>query len=344
MTIEFADDFKGYGTNQSYMADGLYSSVSLTLVEDPDPNATGNVCYFAGFGEHLRRPLSGVRDTVGVAARYWFPALNNTSALFCRIEDVSIDIQVGLVLTSVGGLQAWKGSPAGGGTLIGETTRPVLTANAWNHVEVKAASGAGTLEIRVNGVSVLDLDSIDAGTGYAQIEWAPNDQVHGNADQPFYMKDMVVWDGLGTSNNDFLGTVQVLGRTTISDVLTGWTPSHGALQYPLLANSPPVDATDYLSAPNPPPGPSSFGLTQLPTDVTSVKALITQCRVRNTDGGDGNFQSSIVSGTDTSDGDDRPMTSAFVYYEDVHELDPDTSAPFTPAAANAAKLKINRTL
>lgn len=345
MTINWADDFKGYGTNPAFMSDGLYSHVSLTLTADPDPNAAGNVVLFENFGDSLRRPLSAARTTAGVAARYWFPSLDNSQAVFLRFENVSIGINVGLVLTSVGGLQLWNGPPAGAGTLLGETGGPVVTANAWWHIEVRcdADDTTGTAEIRVNGVSKLTVTG-DTGTNYAQIEWAPNDQVHGNADQHFYLKDVVVWDGLGTENNDFLGSVQVIGEAPNSDVLTGWTPATGASQFAMIDNSPPLDSTDYLTAGNPPPTPSSFGLPALPIDVTSVKALITQCRVRNIDGGDGSFQASLVSGASTGNGEDRPITSAFTYYEDVHELDPATNAAWIPAAASAAKLKINRTV
>lgn len=349
MTIQWADDFKGYGTNPTFMADGLYLHAGCGLTEDPDPNATGSVVLFENFGDSLRRGLSGTRLTVGMAARYWFPDIHATSVIFARLEDVLQNSNCGLAVNSVGQLQAWSGSPAGGGTLLGQTAAPVIGANSWNHIEVKSFADAtdpnplGTVEIRVNGVVKLTVANVNTGAGWAQVEWAPNDIVHGNADLHFYLKDVVIWDTLGTENNNFLGTVQVIGRTPINDVLTGWTPASGVNQYAMIDNSPPLDGTEYLRAANPPPGPSSFGLSALPTDVTSVKALITQCRVRNTDGGDGNFQSVLVSGASTGSGTDRPMTSAFTYYEDVHELDPATAAAWSPAAADAAKLKITRT-
>lgn len=345
MTAQFVDDFKGYGTTVALLADGLFSAAQFTFLEDPDPNATGPVPWFVNFGDALRRPLSGVRATVGISGRYWFSSLLNTSTALIRIEDTSTAVQISVRMTSVGGLQIWHGLPLTG-TLLGETPGPVVTANSWNHISLKALSdaAAGTAEIQVNGVSKLALTGKNTGAAYAQVEWSANDGVHGNSDQPFFLKDMFVWDGLGTQNNDFPGVVQVIGRPPTSDVLTGWTPASGASQFAMIDNSPPLDSTQYLTAPLPLPGPSSFGLAALPVDVTSVRALISQCRVRNVDGGDGSFQASLVSAVNTTDGTNRPMTSAFTYYEDVHELDPDTAAPYTPAAANAVKLKINRTV
>lgn len=349
MTIQWADDFKGYGTDPTFMRDGLYLHAGCGLTEDPDPNASGPVVLFENFGDSLRRGLSGSRSTVGMAARYWFPDIHATSVVFARLEDVLQVSHCGLAVDSVGKLQVWNGSPAGGGTMLGQTASPVIGANSWNHIEIKAFADAtdpnplGTVEVRVNGVVKLALTNKNTGTEWSQIEWAPNDIVHGNADLHFYLKDVVVWDTLGTQNNNFLGTVQVIGRTPNVDVLTGWTPASGVNQYAMIDNSPPLDATEFLTAINPPPGPSSFGLSALPADVTSVKALITQCRVRNTDGGDGSFRASLLSGALTADGANRPMTSAFTYYEDVQELDPATAGVWSPAAATAAKLKINRT-
>jgi hypothetical protein len=42
-------------------------------------------------------------------------------------------------------------------------------------------------------------------------------------------------------------------------------------------------------------------------------------------------------------GSNRPITTAFTYYEDVFETDPNTGNAWTPASADAAQLKLNRT-
>jgi len=351
MTIQFCDDFKGFGTTKALMLDGLYAQInnSTGLTEDPDPNASGTVYFIvanATDGYRMRRVLSGARTIVGVAFRLWLENLppNNINIPSFVLLDAASDTLVSVMVDTIGRIQLWTGRANNSGTELGAPSAPAIVAHSWNHIEFKFAADeiAGTYEVRVNGVTVLE-GSGDTGAGdYWQIGVDnPNSTA---TTLTYYIKDLVVWDSLGTENNDFLGSVQVIGRTPISDDLTGWTPSIGTDGFALLDNSPPLDDTAYLSAENPPPGPSSFGLSALPADITTVKALITQCRVRNIDGGDGNFQASLISAVDTAEGADRPMTSAFVYYEDVHELDPDTDASWTPAAAGSAKLKIDRTL
>ena len=67
-------------------------------------------------------------------------------------------------------------------------------------------------------------------------------------------------------------------------------------------------------------------------------------RARKSDGGDGNIQTGLISGGAEVDGSNRPITTAFTYYEDVFEIDPANAAPWTPASADAATFKINRTV
>jgi hypothetical protein len=221
---------------------------------------------------------------------------------------------------------------------------PVFTAGSWHHIELKAPTSdvSGTYTIKLDGVTVLTTTAPALATQSGQMTFA--NPGSSGLTSAWYVKDLVVWDTLGGENDDFLGTVQVVGRTLTSDVSLNWTPSHGTTGYNLLGNSPPVDGTDYISAGFPAPSPSTFGLSQLADDITSVKALIVQVRARKIDGGDGNIQSSLISSGNTEDGADRPITSSFAYYEDVFEVDPHTSAPWTPVSADAATLKINRTV
>lgn len=349
MAILFADDFKGYGTNVNLLLDGLYAQLGSTsnLTTDPDPSASGPVfiCAVNGVnGTRLRRVLPTSYSTAGIAMRLWcatLPPLTNAS-LFWGFSDNSNNMQFWVGVETTGAISVRLGTNIN--TVLGATTGPVITSNAWNHIEFKAVAGTttGTFELRVNGVPVLTLSNINTGGGYSQARFdCPN--AFGFT-QTFYIKDLVCWNSSGTSNNNFLGTVSVIGMVPNSDVSFNWTPSTGTTGFNLLDNSPPLDGTEYITASYPPPAASTFGLSDLPTNVTSVRAMITQVRARKVDGGDGNIQSSLISSGDTANGADRPITTAFTYYEDVFEVDPHTSAPWTPAAANAATYKLNRTV
>lgn len=348
MSIMFAEDFKGYGTDISYLLNGLYAEVgnSTSLTEDPDPNASGPVFKtfsnpVAGF--RLRRVFPGERDTVGVAMRFYMDALPpNNGCLPClSLLEGSSTAVLSMTIDTTGRLRLHVGY---GNTDPVAQSAPVFTAGSWHHIELKAPTSDvdGTYTIKLNGVTVLTSTAPALATQSGQICFA--NPGASSLTSAWYVKDLVVWDTLGGDNDDFMGTVQVIGRTLVSDVSFNWSPSHGTLGYPLLGNSPPIDGTDYITAAFPAPAASTFGLSQLPDDVTSVRALITQVRARKIDGGDGNLQCSLISSGNTEDGSDRPITSSFAYYEDIFEIDPHTSAPWTPVSADAAVVKINRTV
>jgi hypothetical protein len=67
-------------------------------------------------------------------------------------------------------------------------------------------------------------------------------------------------------------------------------------------------------------------------------------RSRKTDGGTGNIQLGVISGAATGLGVDRPITTAYTYWWDVFDSDPNIAAAWTKAAVNAMNLQLNRTL
>lgn len=348
MSILFAEDFKGYGTDISLLLNGLYAELGtdVSLTEDPDTSASGPV--FKTFsnavqGFRLRRVFPAGRDTIGVAMRFWMDALppNNTTVPCLSLLDGSSVAMASMTIDTTGRLRIHVGY---GNTDPVAQSAPVFTAGSWHHIEIKAptSDSSGTYTIKMDGVTVLTTTAPAlAGQTFQMCFANPNSTGLTSA---WYVKDLVVWDTLGGENDDFLGTVQVIGRTLTSDVSFNWAASHGTTGYNLLGNSPPVDGTDYISAGFPAPSASTFGLSQLADDVTSVKALIVQVRARKIDGGDGSIQSSLISNGNTEDGASRAITSSFTYYEDVFEVDPHTSSPWTPVSADAAVVKINRTV
>ena len=203
------------------------------------------------------------------------------------------------------------------------------------------ASG-GTLEVRVEGIPVIELTGLNLGSlPVAQV--TPYTGESGSAERTYMIKDYVVWDDTGSINNDFLGSVLVYNLSPTSDVALNWTPSTGSTGYEILDNIPPVDS-DYISAGDPPPSPYVAGLSDLPLDVTSVRALQTMVRAAKSDGGDGSLQVSLISNGTTGNGADRPITVAQTYWIDIFETDPDTTGAWTVSAVNAVDLQIDRTL
>lgn len=358
MSLLWADFPSGqpglYGTDTSNMLDGLYAETSvLQLVNDPDPNITGNVLQFSDGTEVTdslyRKVLPAEKSTLGLGARFYFstlPSDNNHRPNLFEFRNADNETLLSLRINTAGTLTLINSA----GTELGTSSSPVIVASAWQQVECKAVLSAtvGTFECRVEGIEVAGLtltgvNTVGSATPITCIQFASKSPSSSGTVKQFYMKDLIVWDDAGSLNNDFFGSVSVYALLTDGDVSLNWTPSTGATGYNLLDESPPDDA-DYISAGDPPPSPAVMSLTDLPADVTSVRGLIAIARSMKTDGGDGNLQVSMVSNAAVGSGSDRPITTAFTYWYDVFETDPDTSAAWTPAAVDDANIQFDRTL
>jgi hypothetical protein len=350
MAIQFMENFSTYGvvdaSANNLMEDGLYAAAGVEIIPDPDGISSGYVARM-GPGLTLRRVLTGTLDTVGTGFRVYFailPSNNNQSII--RFRDSANNDQVTLTAGTTGTLQVRRGSD--GGTVIAETTGPVITAQAWHHIQIQVvfSNTVGSVEVKVNNITVCSATLVDTqGTsvaGCAQMYFGATSVTNSY----FHAKDWIVWDGTGSSNNTFIGDVKILTLLPNADNSFNWTPSSGTTGYNLIDEGYPDDAddTDYITADDTLPAASVFELEDLPPDIISVKGLMTVVRAIKSASGDAQMQVSLVSNGDEDTGTDRPVTVAQTFWTDVSELDPDTGAAWTPAAVNAAKLKIDRTL
>lgn len=91
------------------------------------------------------------------------------------------------------------------------------------------------------------------------------------------------------------------------------------------------------------PAAQEFTFTPLPIDTTAVKGIQLYHRSRKTDSAACNVQASFHVGASSADGADRPITTAFAYYADVFEEDPDTTAGLTVNSISAGAFQLDRT-
>lgn len=350
MAIQHMDNWSMYGRDISYMTNGVYGQVDgnaghvINIVADPDGITAGSVLQMAPFNNNggiLRYIWPSPQTTMGQACRIWLNAIPsniNFSEHFFEFRNASnLPVIYGRHNT-VGGINVYDGT----NTLLGQTTGPVITANAWWHHEIKVNTTAGTCEIRVEGVPVLNLTGLTLTGGPLQQAafFSTGDPM-----PIIYWKDLVWWDGSGTRNTDFLGSVIVYSMSPSTDVSVPWGIVGNTSGHAILNNSPPLDTTQYLTADYPSiPGQMSYGLTPLPSNVTTVRGLMTFVRAKKIDGGDGNLQNGLLSSGVQGNGANRPITAAFTYWRDVFETDPHTSDTWTVSAANAADLTMNRTV
>lgn len=329
-----------YGTTTGFMTSGIYVDVSLCqIVEDPDPNVTGNV-LFNEQGSLWRYVLPSNQATVGIALRHWSGFFGVNDSDLMAFYNASAQPHVRICETVNGYITII--TAAG---VVATTTGPVLTTQAWHHVETKVfiSDTVGTVEVRVNGVTVLEFSG-DTRNSDATVYSVGANRNHVSAGTG-YTKDIAIWDSTTSLGNDFQGSVSARLMLPNADITDGgWTLSSGSDIYALLDESPPNDA-DYVAADDSPPAPFEVSFTDLPADTTSVRTLIPVVRARKTDGGDANLQVSLSpNGTDYEAGTDRPLTTAFTFWYDHMPTDPATSAAWTPGAANTVRAQVDRTL
>lgn len=370
MSLLWADDFKSYGTTASKMLDGLYAELvggvsggsSPALVTDPDAGSSGTVLklfngqalafptYPTIMGCRVRHTFPSSKTTVGIACRIYLDGLPGHAEIYPQISltDGSNNAQCGIYITTTGAIRVMSGAVDSGSTLT--TSSPVITANAWHHIELKAtiSDTVGTFDVYVNGAIVVSLTGVDTkGSSSSTV-----DQVNfGNSWQTnaasaprinMYVKDYVLWDTAGSINNTFFGPVFVKGLRPNSDVSFNWTASTGSTGYTLIDEASPDDA-DYISATVAQTTQSEFGIENLPSDVTSVRGVVLLSRMKASDGGDCKVQMGMKSSGSQGLYTDRQITTAFTYWKDVVEVSPNTGVQFTPTEFNNATFTIDRT-
>ncbi len=363
--LRFVENFGQYGTDTNYMLNGLYAEVSgintnCVLVADPDPTATGTVLRITDVsalttpfpGAYVRRVIT-TTTTGGCMQRIWLNQLpaDTSHCPYIALTDSGNTQQVNFIISPTGTIRAYRGtvpSDPTAGNLLGESAA-VIVANAWQHIEFKAKidDSTGTIDVQVEGVSVLSLSSKDtknsSNASYSNIIWGYRSGIGAN-NKYMYVKDVAAWDTATGLNTDFLGVCAVYSMRPDGDDSGTWTITGGAgSAYASINETTPNDDTKYISSPWPAATADVVTLSDLPADATRILGMMTLVRSRKSDGGDGNLQVSMVSNGTAGDGTDRAITTAYTYWTDMFEEDPDTSAEWGIAAANLAKLKLNRT-
>lgn len=359
MAINWMDNFNIYGTdagNTARMLNGVYAEVGgfAGLAVDPDPTVVGQFCLAlqGNANSIVRKVLPTARTTLGALFRLWLSSLPDATDgthVLVAFRDVN-NVQHGFLTVDASGNLTYFRNDTGGVTVaLDQTDTPVLVANAWKHIETKIVldNAAGSIEVRVEGVTVLEASGIRTTTNAVGAVASCMNVVMQNTDflgPVQYYKDFIIWDSTTGFNNNFMGSCQVMKIIPDGDVALNWTPSSGTTGYNLINEVTPDDDVNYISAPFPAPAAYVCSLSDLPVTVTSVRGVMPIHRSRKIDGGDGNIQIGVISGASTGLGADRPMTTAYTYWFDVFDTDPATAAAWSRVSVNAMNLQINRTL
>lgn len=378
------DGFDHYGTGTSgltHMLDGSYGQAdgdgsNLTPTTTPTP-ATGeySLKVFASTGvlawTGVRKVLPTAIDKIGMTCRLYIPQLPTYSYAngFCHLLSATqlgnsqlsffVNINGGISIVQ-GRNQVGNNGSTVGGTLLG-TTDPVLTTNAWNHVEIQAYihASAGWVRIAVNGIHKLELTGLNTQYDSGKIGSVGQNLSYLAADNAgFYMDDYILYDFTGTAavDTDFCPTVDGGGKATnyIGELQVwplfpngdtasaAFLKSTGVVGYSLINEHIPNDANYIYSTAA--ADLSEFDLDDLPPEITYIRGLSIHARMSKADAGAAMVKVGMKSAAATVDAAERPVTVAPTYWRDMSNIDPNSSARWTRTSLNAGKFRITRTV
>lgn len=341
----FIDGFDHYGVStagRTNMLAGVYAASAGSMTPSSSQPRTGAIALTASGGSGIaRRVLGAARTGVGIGYAVFLnnlPGSTDSGELMGWL-DAGAAYLASLTMDTTGKIRAKLG--AAGGTLLGQTAAPVLVAGAYQHIEafVKLSTTVGSIEVRVNEVTVLSLTGLNLGsTNCEQVTFAG--ALSG------FVDDVFCWDDTGSTNNTFIGDRKVITLFPSADTaVTDWVAVGATPDFECINEAAPNGDTDYIVA-TPLSGPaklSEFDYTNLPAGVAAVNGVQIYTNALKTDAGASNVQVSVISGASVAAGTDNPLTTAYTYRMDMVENDPATGAPWTPAAVDAMKTRIART-
>lgn len=344
MALIWMDGFDHYGDTESNLLAGAYASMSgMTL--DASLSRTGSTSLLASAGSSIDKTLPSQKTVVGVGMAIYFSSMPAATNPIIRYMDQSAGVQVVVWLMPTGAIRVTRDAVH---TLnvLAESEALALANGSWNHLEVRVAfsNSSGSVEVRVNETAVINEASLDTvATANAECSIL---RIYPNASNAFggRIDDFYIWDDQGVNNNDFIGDRRVITLSPSSNAATQqWSVTGAGSAYQAIDDTAPDGDTSYIEASDSVPVVSDFNLSDADASVGAIAAVQTVIMARRSDATSTSVEVSLVSNGDVDAGATHSVGDAYSYYSDVSELDPDTGAPWTRSALNAAVLRVRRT-
>ncbi len=182
----------------------------------------------------------------------------------------ALSVNVGIIRGSGGDVQVWRSSVA----MLGSSAAGVLPAAAWSYVEVRTVihDTTGSVEVRVNGVSVVNVTNVDTkqGGGTTIDEVLLGSTSAGSTAATVAWDDVYICDATGTVNNTFVGDIIVEHLRPVADDTAQWLGSDGnsTNNYDLVDEAGTYNGADYVAS-------ATVGQRDLYTVSPSSKAIAT---------------------------------------------------------------------
>lgn len=339
----FMDGFDHYATadiSKKWSAAGSSTTVAATSGRRGGGCLSGSQSGSA----ITTKTIGGTATTIIAGAAFYA-----TSALYALASVTFCPLQfregatthVGIGFNSSGLAVAYNGS----GTLLGTAASGAIVANAWNYIEAKVVIGTtGSVEVRVNGTTVLLLSSVNTkngGTGVINtFGLFPSLASGANAT---LVDDLYVCDSSGTTNNAFLGDCRIDTLLPNGDgSYSAFTPNSGTVHYSRVNEATP-DTTSYNDGANV-GDRDSYQLADLTSLVSqTVYGVQVNAAITKDDAGTRSAAPFIRTGGANKDGTSLALNTSYAYASTVFETDA-SSAAFTQTSVNAMEAGVTVTV
>ena len=311
----------GYLAVPSYAADYTFRIT---------PGYSGNV---VGVGMGFAMMTYPVNNSGTPHPAVFQDAAGNTFGAVTVNTDGSVSFNTGVYLNVFG-------NP---GTIICQSAPSVVPANVWVHIEAKlTVSASGSIEIRVNGVTVASASGINFGTAQCTTVAAWGSTYHGTAIPATMYDDLVFWDGNDGGVVDFYGDGRVSALLPTANSSVTWGRTGAASNAAAIGTATPDGDTSTINAAS--AGlVDTFTLADVPGTALTIGGVLTMVDVSKTDAGTATMTHGLLSGASVSASPAAtPSTTSYAYLTAVHPVDPATGVAWTPSGVNAAQFRVSR--
>lgn len=330
MTLLFADGFDHYtSTTLGRKWDingsaGNYATIS-----------SGNTRFGVGQGLQITYAGAYIEKTLPGASTWivGFALKVAANSFWClQFFDTSI-LQILVYITPSYAIQINRGS----GTLLGiSNTIPVLRSGNWVYAEVKVIihPTIGSVEVRVQGVTVLLLNNVNTSASGTTVANMMRFNDSNNGSSQLYLDDIYICNGSGIINNSFLGDIRVdtLYPTGVGTT-TQWTPGAGS-NYAQVNSATPDDDTTYVES-STSGNKDTYQMGNLAGTPNYIQGVQVVQLSKKTDAGFKNMQNVLrIGGADYLLGSSY-LNDYYYYSLDMEELSPATTGAFTLTEINA---------
>lgn len=250
-----------------------------------------------------------------------------TNTVILKVLDAG-NVQVDLRLYSDGTLAVTRN----GAALSGGQTTFALSTNTWHYIEFKVTIAnailANTCQIKVDNALVADVaagqDTQDTANATANAI-----SFHGSVANATF-DDIYICDAAGGVCTDFIGDSRIIALLpNAAGDSTQWTVVNAGNNWAAQANNPSLGDGQYVYSAT--PGQVDLYNLQDPSLTGPIKGIQASVFARKDDSGTRQIATDIKTGGTEYVGTTRNLTTSYVFYSTIYELNPFTVLAWTPA-------------